>query len=148
LKGSKLGDEQPQLSDLAVLKPLYLPGQRAFPKGSLLRCNHASEEGRKGETYDKLPDDSCEAAISLVSGERSSPSSAFDPAPCGDAIIINKGDKIKELIFDLRGTRLARFMSEQARLEIALARELRRVLKENGSPGTIAELAEEMMVHR
>lgn len=71
LKGSKLGDEQPQLSDLAVLKPLYLPGQRAFPKGSLLRCNHADEEGRKGETYDKLPDDSCEAAISLVSGERS-----------------------------------------------------------------------------
>lgn len=39
-------------------------------------------------------------------------------------------------------------MSEQARLEIALARELRRVLKENGSPGTIAELAEEMMVHQ
>jgi hypothetical protein len=153
LKASKLGEEQPGPSDLAVLKPLYLPGGRAFPKGpkgSLLRYNRASKGGRedKGEICDKLPDDTYESAISLVTGEGTSPSSAFDPAPCGDAIVVNKGDEIKELIFDLKGTRLARFMSEQARLEIALAREFEQVCKENGSPGTIAELAEEMMAHQ
>lgn len=150
LEASKLGEDQPGPSDLAVLKPLFLPGRRAFPKGSLLRHNRASKEGRqdKDEICDKLPDDTYESAISLVTGEGTSPSSAFDPAPCGDAIVINKGDEIKELIFDLKGTRLARFMSEQARLEIALAREFEKVFDQNGSPGTIAELAEKLMAHQ
>jgi hypothetical protein len=150
LEASKLGEDQPGPSDLAVLKPLFLPGRRAFPKGSLLRHNRASKEGRqdKDEICDKLPDDTYESAISLVTGEGTSPSSAFDPAPCGDAIVINKGDEIKEFIFDLKGTRLARFMSEQARLEIALAREFEKVFDKNGSPGTIAELAEGMMAHQ